>query len=259
MNSPPWIAPRDAREALATRQGAGVRVAVIDSGIETSHPALEGARIEDDLAIVQKDDGLVVESGGGVDLFGHGTAVAWCLLQNAPEAAIGSFRVLDARNTAKSQAVCRAALLAIERGYHIIHCSIGAGIKEQVLMYKEWVDRAYLRGVHVVAACNNLDFRKLEWPGHFSSVITVNWLRDVPGDRVYLNQPGSLVEFAALGGGVRVPWRGGLTIETTGSSFAAPRVTGLLARLVSSHPVVPPLAAKEILRGLAEPLHAATP
>ena len=108
MNPVSWIAPAEAREALATRRGSGVRVAVIDSGIETAHPALEGARVEDDLAIVQKDDGLVVEPGGGTDLFGHGTAVAWCLLQNAPEAAIGSFRVLDARNTAKSQAVCRA-------------------------------------------------------------------------------------------------------------------------------------------------------
>lgn len=253
MSGATWLSPEQAGRAMRGSLGKGIKVAVIDSGVEASHPALDGVQLADDFAIVLDRDGLGVEPGEGLDLFGHGTAVAWSVLQTAPEAAIGSFRVLDGRNAAKSHAVCRAAMLAIERGYHIINCSIGAGIKEQVLMYKEWVDRAYLAGVHIVAACNNLDFRRLEWPGHFSSVITVNMLRDAAGDGLYLNHPGSLVEFAALGAGVRVPWKGGLTIETTGSSFAAPRVAGLLARLLSAHPELKPLQAKELLRAIAAP------
>ncbi len=228
MSGATWLSPEQAGRAMRGSLGKGIKVAVIDSGVEASHPALDGVQLADDFAIVLDR-------------------------QTAPEAAIGSFRVLDGRNAAKSHAVCRAAMLAIERGYHIINCSIGAGIKEQVLMYKEWVDRAYLAGVHIVAACNNLDFRRLEWPGHFSSVITVNMLRDAAGDGLYLNHPGSLVEFAALGAGVRVPWKGGLTIETTGSSFAAPRVAGLLARLLSAHPELKPLQAKELLRAIAAP------
>lgn len=253
MNDSAWLSPAEAGRALQTSRGHGIKVAIIDSGVEVAHPALRGLSLIDDLAIVQDEDGLNVEAGGGLDVFGHGTAVAWSVLQTAPDAGIGSFRVLDGRNLAKSHAVCRAAMLAIERGYHIINCSIGAGIKEQVLMYKEWVDRAYLAGVHVVAACNNLDFRRLEWPGHFSSVITVNMLRSAREDRLYLNHPGSLVEFAALGANVRVPWKGGLTIETTGSSFAAPRVAGLLARLLSAQSDLRPLQAKELLRSVAEP------
>ncbi len=250
-----WITPARARSALKKGRGQGVRVAVIDSGVESSHPSLGGITLADDVAIVQQDDGLILEPGEGRDVFGHGTAVAWSVLQTAPECEIGSFRVLDGRNLSKSHAVCRAALLAIERGYHIINCSIGAGIKEQVLMYKDWVDRAYLAGVHVVAACNNLDFRKLEWPGHFSSVITVNMLRADHQDALYRNHGGSLVEFAAHGVGVRVPWKGGITIETTGSSFAAPRAAGLLARLLSLRPDARanPLQVKAVLQAVAEP------
>jgi len=248
-----WMTPAEATEALLHGRGAGVKIAIIDSGVEASHPSLNGLSLVDDIAIVHQDDGLVIEAGEGRDVFGHGTAVAWSALQTAPEAQIGSFRVLDGRNLSKSHAVCRAALLAIERGYHIINCSIGAGIKEQVLMYKDWVDRAYLAGVHVVAACNNMDFRKLEWPGHFPSVVTVNMLAAPQDDRLYLNQGGSLVEFAAQGVGVRVPWKGGVTIETTGSSFAAPRAAGMLARLLSVRPGLRPLQAKALLQTVAEP------
>ena len=248
-----WMTPAEAKDALLHGKGAGVKIAIIDSGVEASHPALGGLSLVDDIAIVHQDDGLVIEAGEGRDVFGHGTAVAWSVLQTAPEAQIGSFRVLDGRNLSKSHAVCRAALLAIERGYHVINCSIGAGIKEQVLMYKDWVDRAYLAGVHVVAACNNMDFRKLEWPGHFTSVITVNMLAAPQDDRLYLNQGSSLVEFAAQGVNVRVPWKGGLTIETTGSSFAAPRAAGLLARLLSARPGLRPLQAKALLQTVAEP------
>ncbi|MBX7208460.1 MAG: S8 family serine peptidase [Verrucomicrobiaceae bacterium] len=248
-----WMTPAQAKDALEHGRGNGVKIAIIDSGVEAAHPSFGALALVDDIAIVQQDDGLVIEEGGGRDAFGHGTAVAWSALQTAPEARIGSFRVLDGRNLSKSHAVCRAALLAIERGYHIINCSIGAGIKEQVLMYKDWVDRAYLAGVHVVAACNNLDFRRLEWPGHFSSVITVNMLAAPREDRLYRNQGVSLVEFAAHGVNVRVPWKGGIIIETTGSSFAAPRAAGMLARLLSSRPDLRPLEAKALLQVVAEP------
>jgi subtilisin family serine protease len=248
-----WMTPAQAKDALKRSRGSGVKIAIIDSGVEAEHPSFGALQLVDDIAIVQQEDGLVLEEGGGCDVFGHGTAVAWSVLQTAPEAKIGSFRVLDGRNLSKSHAVCRAALLAMERGYHIINCSIGGGIKEQVLMYKDWVDRAYLAGVHIVAACNNMDFRKLEWPGHFSSVITVNMLAAPREDRLYQNQGLSLVEFAAHGVNVRVPWKGGITIETTGSSFAAPRAAGMLARLLSVEPDLKPLQAKALLQVVADP------
>ena len=62
---------------------------------------------------------------------------------------------------------------AIDAGYDILNCSFGCGVKEHILQYKDWIDEAYLKGIHIVAACNNIDFRRPEWPGFFPSVITV--------------------------------------------------------------------------------------
>ena len=100
-----------------------------------------------------------------------------------------------------------------------------------------------------VAACNNEDFRRPEWPGDFTNVITVNMAADVAGDVLLANQPGALVEFAALGVNVRVAWLDGWWAVATGSSFAAPRATALLARLLSVHPGLSPWEAKALLLG----------
>lgn len=241
---------------MARGRGHGVRIAVLDSGVEWSHPDLAKVRRGDDLVIVEQDGCLeaVPAESHGQDVFGHGTAVAGILHEMAPEAEIGSFRVLDLRNQSQSEMICFGAQLAIERGYHILNCSFGARLKGQVLMFKSWVDRAYLGGTHVVAACNNEDFRKPEWPGDFASVITVNMLATPERECLFRNQPGTLVEFAALGVNVNVPWKGGIRRAATGSSFAAPRAAGLLARMLSIFPHLTPLQAKTLLHQIASGL-----
>jgi hypothetical protein len=109
-----------------------------------------------------------------------------------------------------------------------------------------------LRGVHVVAACNNEDYRTTEWPAFFSSVVAVNMAR-VESETIFYYLRGTLVEFAAKGIDVRVPWRGGAEKIVTGSSYAAPRLSAMLARLVSVYPDLSPVQAKAILHMVAEP------
>jgi subtilisin len=144
-----------------------------------------------------------------------------------------------------------AARLALERGYHILNCSFGCGREDHVLLYKDWIDEAYLRGRHVVAACNNQDFARREWPSHFPTVISVNFANGSSFEEFYY-RPGNLVEFAAHGQDVDVAWLGGAQKKVTGSSFAAPHVTGMLARLVSGLPGLSPLQAKALLQNLAK-------
>lgn len=249
-----WITPEQAAAAMRKGRGRGIRVAVLDSGVEWGHPALEGIKMADDLVIEEMDGHLQPSEGKREDLFGHGTAVASIIHEMAPEAEIGSFRVLNFLNQSQSEMICFGARLAIERGYHIVNCSFGARLKAQILMFKDWVDRAYLTGVHLVSACNNEDFRKAEWPGDFGTVITVNMLATEERESVFKNAPGTLVEFAALGVNVTVPWKDGLHREATGSSFAAPRVAGLLARLLSIYPGLSPLQAKCLLQQIASGL-----
>lgn len=247
-----WISPEEAIEAIRRGRGRGIRIAVLDSGIETSHPALNGLQLSDDLAVVEVDQKITVEPGGGRDLYGHGTAVAGIIRQAAPEAEIGSFRVLGELSRSRTALIAYGAKLAIERGYDVLNCSLGCSIPEHVLKYKSWVDEAYLKGVHVVAACNNHDFARPEWPGFFTSVLTVNMARTSEEGEVFY-KPGHLVEFAARGVDVEVPWLGGGMKKVTGSSFAAPRVSGMLACLLSEYPEVTPLQAKALFHRFARP------
>jgi subtilisin family serine protease len=248
----PWPTVDQARQFLATGTGRGIRIAVLDSGIETGHPALAGLQLRDDLAIV--DDGLQLQAvpGAGTDLYGHGTAIASLLRSLAPEADIGSFRVLGPQLRSRTALICEGARQSLDRGYHILHCSFGCSRPDQVLAYKDWIDQAYLDGRHIVAACNNDDFLKREWPGHFPTVITVNFTSTPRPDTLYF-RPGHLVEFIARGEHLDVPWSGGQRKQVSGSSFAVAHAAGLLARLLSHAPALPPLVAKSLLQQSAEP------
>lgn len=251
-----WITPEQAAAAMRNGRGKGIRIAVLDSGVEWDHADLDGVKFADDIVIEESEGVLEAKPGDRTDVFGHGTAVTGILHEVAPEAEIGSIRVLDTRNQSQSEMICFGARVAMERGYHILNCSFGARLKSQVLMFKDWVDDAYLAGIHVVAACNNEDFRKAEWPGDFASVLTVNMLATPAREMIFRNPPGTLVEFATLGVNVNVPWKGGLRRDATGSSFAAPRAAGLLARVLSIFPKLPPLQAKCLLHEIASGLPA---
>lgn len=248
MNS--WPTLEEARSFLRQGTGRGVKVAVLDSGVEARHPRLRGLELADDVAIA--DDGLKLAAvpGEGRDLFGHGTAIAGIIRELAPEARIGSFRVLGENLRSRTMLICEGARLAMERGYHILNCSFGCSREDQVLVYKNWIDEAYLQGCHIVAACNNVDFTKREWPGHFPSVVSVNFASCEQPDALFW-EPGHLVEFAARGRDIEVAWAGDGIKKVTGSSFAAPHVAGLLARLISRCPDITPLHAKTLLQKLA--------
>src|SRR5205085_10098277 len=90
-----WPNLEKARAALTQGTGHGIKVAVLDSGIETGHPLLKGLQLADDLAVT--DDGFRISTvaGKGHDVFGHGSAIAQIIRTVAPEAQIGSFRVLS--------------------------------------------------------------------------------------------------------------------------------------------------------------------
>ncbi|MCB1077155.1 MAG: S8 family serine peptidase [Verrucomicrobiae bacterium] len=245
-----WPSPDQALAALREGSGEGIRIAVIDSGVDFSHPALATAHRGDDIAVSTDGIRLIIKENSGEDVFGHGTAVAGTIHHVAPHAEIGSFRALDGDNRSRSFIIAECARQAIQRGYHIINCSFGCrGLARHVMEYKDWTDAAYVAGIHVVAAGSNLSDTIREWPAHFPSVIGVG-MADC-GENELRCRPDRLVCFAAKGERVRVPWLdGGWRVET-GSSFAAPRVTGFLARLLSQYPSLRPDLAKALLRAVA--------
>lgn len=247
-----WLSIKDERECLAQGTGKGIQIAVLDSAIETDNSQVRGLTLRDDLAIVEDGFQILTVEGGGRDVFGHGTAVCDIIHRIVPEAEIGSFRVLGEHLRSRTVIIREGACQALDRGCHILNCSFGCGREEHVLQDKDWIDEAYAKGRHIVAACNNQDFTKREWPGHFPSVITVNFIQTANPEAICYRS-GHLVEFGARGEDIEVAWLRGDVKRVTGSSFATPHVAGLLARLLSVCPDLPPLEAKALLRQLANP------
>jgi subtilisin len=251
MNGGHWAL--DVSSAARSGDGGGVRIALLDSGVERLHSEFKNASFADDLCFTTAENGNEPGDAGGLDFFGHGTAVAAVLLEIAPAVTIGSFRVLGGEAYGRDEIIRRAALEAIARGYQIIHCSFGAsGSPFTMMSFKSWIDAAYLAGVHVVAACNNGGPSIRVWPAHFASVVAVDSSAEARSDGIQ-RRKGSIVEFLAQGQRPRpLPWSNQSSRTISGTSFSAPVVTGLIARILSVYPGIHPDQMKMALREIAE-------
>lgn len=238
-----WISPKEAAAAIKDGDGSGVRIAVLDSGIEIAHPDFRGRRLNDDLVM---DDASFGEfaAGNGEDNYGHGTAVAGIIWEVAPEAEIASFRVLGPKLVGRTAQIWLAANEAIARGFDVVNCSFACGISGHLSLYKEWTDRALLAGVHVVAASHG---DEPEWPAHFASVLGVDCAEPGSDEGEISHSAGRMVEFSAAAN-CDVAWKHGGHRSMTGSSLAAALMTGIVARLLSVYPIRDPLLLKALLR-----------
>ena len=249
-----WRNAKRVEEVLADGDGKGVRVAVLDSGIELPHPDpfLKDLELRDDLAFTDRLGELHIEEGEGKDVYGHGTAVTHCIRKIAPAAEIGSFRVLNSRKRSRNHLIRAGAMEAIELGYQIIHCSFGCADRngKYAMIYKEWLDEAYVRKIHVVTACSNKNKNIQEWPGFFHSSLNVDMLSSTKGRFSF--RPDHLVEFGAEGMEIDLPWKNGGRVTHSGSSYAAPIVTGYLAKLLAAFPDLTPAQAKALLQAHAD-------
>jgi subtilisin len=231
--------------------GKGVRVAVIDSGIEADHPALEGAVRQ----------GIVVDYDGrrrgkvrftmedtSHDVFGHGTACAGVIHKLAPNAELYSVRVLSKDRTGRGVQFAGGLRWAIEQGMHVVNMSLSTSRQEYYAMFHELADEAYFHNVILVSAVNN--FPEPSYPSLYSSVISVA-AHDGQDPFTYYYNPEPPVEFGAPGIDVEVPWLNKSTIVTTGNSFAAPHIAGLVALIRSKHHGLTPFQVKTILQACA--------
>jgi subtilisin family serine protease len=217
-----------------THEARAVRVLLLDSGVETNHPDLEGWPIV--TLGVQGEAGIwQVLPEAPRDTFGHGTAIASLLRTLQPSLRLTSLRILGQDLRAGTDRVRFALAWALDQGFDLVNCSFGSTSQLDLPAFKRLVDQAYCRNTWIVAASSNLDPDLEEYPGAFPSVFTVTSAELEEVD-LLLRRPGALTEFAAHGANVRVAWKGGGHRILTGSSFAAPRLTALLAKMRAEHP-----------------------
>jgi len=226
--------------------GKGVRVAVVDSGIDAGHPDLEGTVEDQDGIVVTVDEGgeVVVTGGPHDDAFGHGTACAGIVHRLAPEASITSVRVLGDRLVGKANAFLAGLGWAVEQGFDIINLSLGTSRRDWALAFYEVCDRAYFQGSFVVTAANNV--ARPSFPSLYASVASVACNLSKDPFRFHYN-PDPPTEFLAPGIDIEVSWRGGGRIVGTGNSYAAPHIAGVGALVKAKHPELRPFQLKTVL------------
>jgi subtilisin family serine protease len=233
--------------AFGAGDGAGVTVAVIDSGVEGGHPAVGGALAESVRVQLDGDEPSVVPDEP-VDAVGHGTACAGIIHALAPAASLISVRVLGADNRGKGLAFAAGLAWTIERGASVVNLSLSSRSEALYGTFHDLADRAYFANCLLVSAANNVAIAS--YPSLFAAVVSVA-AHDVRDADTWFYNPRPPVEFGAYGLDVDVAWRDGGRIVATGNSFAAPHITGLAARIRAAHPEATPFEIKTILAATA--------
>lgn len=227
--------------------GQGVRVAVIDSGIEADHPAV-GGRVRGGVIVEYdartKTQVRFVEDKQPRDMFGHGTACAGIIHSLAPEAELYSVRVLGRDLTGKALQFAGGLRWAIENGMHVVNLSLSTSRQEFFGLFHKLADEAYFKNVLLVSAVNNIPTPS--YPSLYSSVISVA-AHEGHNPLTYYYNPAPPVEFGAPGIDVSVAWLNKSTIVSTGNSFAAPHMAGIAALIRSKHPDLTPFQIKTVL------------
>jgi subtilisin len=223
--------------------GKGVRVCILDSGIELGHPMV--GEIDGAVAIeVGPGDEIRVVDDVEGDLCGHGTACAGIVRSIAPDASIFSVRVLGAGFTGSGTALLGGLRWAVEQGFQVINMSLSTTKSQFAGMLHEVADTAYFRRTVLVASAHNMPVESYPW--RFSSVISVGSHEEADPLTYYYN-PKPPVEFFARGVDVEVAWLGGGSARSTGNSFATPHMTGICALVLGKHPELTPFQLKSTL------------
>ena len=227
--------------------GRGMRVAVIDSGVEADHPALDdsvrgGVIVEFDRRT--KTQVRLVPDERPRDLFGHGTACGGIIHSLAPEAEIYSVRVFSRDLTGKALQFAGGVRWAIDHGMHVVNMSLSTSRPEYYGLFHELADEAYFKNVVLVSAVNNIPAPS--YPSLYSSVFSVA-AHEGHDPFTYYYNPEPPVEFGAPGIDVDVAWVNKQYVTSTGNSFAAPHIAGLLTLIRAKHPELTPFQLKTVL------------
>jgi subtilisin family serine protease len=140
------------RQAHEFATGAGVTVAVLDTGIDRTHAlfSAEPGRVLAGRDIVDLDDVPDEEQGRG---YGHGTTVAGLVLLAAPDARILPVRILDADGIGSAGRIAAGIRYAADAGAHVVNMSLGGDGRSSAV--RDALLDAQQRGVVVVAASGN--------------------------------------------------------------------------------------------------------
>lgn len=255
----------------ATLTGANVKIGVLDSGVDTSHPDLQ-KRIAGGACMM-----TIINKNGCPDSYnddyGHGTHVAGIIAANnntfgtigvAPSSTLYAIKVLDEYGLGTTSTMIAGVEWAMKQKMDILNVSITTPVNEIAL--QEVMQKAYNSGMLIVAAAGNTgapvsgSTSSVEYPAKFESVIAVSSI-DQYKKVDPLSSLGKEVELTAPG--VKIYSTYPLSIHASGyqylsgTSMAAPYVTGLAALYKEKYPEMTNIQIRSLLQKNAVDLGAA--
>lgn len=245
-----------AEDTRSRRPATGVTVAVVDSGVDASHPDLAGA--------VLPGTDLVTGAGDGTaDGDGHGTHVAGIVAATAddgagvagfaPDARILPVRVLDDTGSGYDSDVAEGIIWAVDHGASVVNLSLGGPTPTDVTAAA--VSYALSRGAVVVAAAGNerTEGNPVTYPAAYAGVIGV--AASASDDTVApFSNTGSYVDVTAPGVRIASTYPLDRYVYLSGTSMAAPFVAASAAVLRSADPALSPARVTELLQSTATDL-----
>lgn len=217
--------------------GRGVRVAIIDSGVNPVHPHVGPVA-----------GGVFIGPSGQsplyLDYLGHGTAVAGAIREKAADALLYAVKVFDRALSTRSEIILQAIEWCLAREMQVINLSLGTLSQNDHARFQELVARAARSGVVLVAAHEANGQAVL--PGCLPTTMAVGLSSDCPRDSYRCVTTSSRTLFSASGYPRKIP---GVPQERNlnGISFAVANMTGFVARARQANPGVSLSALQRIL------------
>lgn len=272
-------------EVWSASTGAGVTVAVIDSGVDPGHPDLQANLLPmiDEVAARSRKDVSYGRDYAGKDGNGHGTHVAGIIgaVANNGRGVRGAasgvkllpIKVTSALGETDDVTIAKGIYDAVDAGAHVINLSIGG--PDPSLLLLEALNYAFNKGVTVVIAAGN-ESRDVNYPAAFDGVVAVGALTATNEVASYSNRGPKLV-ICAPGGGKAGSWEGAAIYSTTptypchitqterntteygylaGTSMATPLVTAAVALILAHEPGLAPAQVRTRLAATADDLGA---
>ena len=230
----PWGIDRiDADLVWTANAGYGVKVGIIDSGIDKDHLDLAGN--------IKGGINIINPKKSWNDDCGHGTHVAGTVaaLNNnigvvgvAPEASLYAIKVLNRRGSGFISDVIKGLQWSIDNGMQVVNMSLGAS--SDIQSYHEAIIAAYNNGITIVAAAGN-DGQydgKIYYPAKYPETIAVSATNE-SNALAYFSSYGPKIDLAAPGQEVNSTWNDGYYHIGNGTSMATPHVVGTAALVLA--------------------------
>lgn len=263
-SSVPYIGADRLRRAGTT--GEGVRVAVLDTGIDADHLDLRDA-LQDEQCFLKNRDFCPPEPHVAEDSDGHGTHVSGIVASRgrrsshgvAPGAEITAVKLIEERANAAGTAMLAALDWMIsDGGIDVINMSFGSGAYEghcdDADAYTKALARAFgtlkQQGVVAVGASGNDGSpTKMVAPGCVKDVISVGAADHATRQIADFTNRNETLDLLAPGVGIESSFLSGRTSTMQGTSMAAPHVAGAVALLKQAHPWAGPDVIEAALKG----------